>query len=113
MVGFTTEKVPKPKLARVEAGRTREVGGVLEPRPLEALARNGFVPPTPEMIMTSCPKFQAPDVPPKVPLKVLVAPGVPVVIMPAALVQSDGPGCRQGVPLAVKPMVSFCVSVPV
>jgi len=77
MVGFVRVKVLNPRLSSDTCGSVRPVGGVELPSPFAAsAAKTSTVPvgPTPETLMSSDPKFQAPVVFPKAPLKVLAPP---------------------------------------
>jgi hypothetical protein len=115
MVGFVTEKFGNPSPLNAAPENDIEVGGDPLPNPFPDEAGKSCTVPTPEIVISSAPKFQLPVVGPKVPVNVLVWPMAELPAMtttPAALVQYAAP-CSQARPAAVKLNVAACVKVPV
>jgi hypothetical protein len=105
-VGLTNENGPKPRADRDVSGRNSELGGDALPSPLVAFVGK-ICSVTAPIVSRSEPNVVLPFGK-KLPTGSLPA----VTTTPAALVQNVPPGCKQGVPLAVKLRVSAAVSVP-
>jgi hypothetical protein len=55
MVGFATEKFPKPRVESVVAGNVRLLGGALLPKPFAEFVGNTWTAPTPEIAIIRAP----------------------------------------------------------